>query len=131
MNNDTKRKCSAPVVYDTWGHTHQCEKGAVVERDGKWYCKIHDPEYIKEKAAKSKAKWDAKWATKKRGWDLQRLAEALWGDMSIADIEATLPKYKTAPDLYGILRKWQDGKFNSQIEFANAVRKALAEAEGK
>lgn len=35
------------------------------------------------------------------------------------------------PDLYEALRKWQDGGFNSQIEFANAVRKALAKAEGK
>jgi len=45
-------KCSVRVAPNTqWGafHQYQCTKKAVVERDGKWYCKIHDPEYIKQK----------------------------------------------------------------------------------
>ena len=34
-----------------WPSYHRCPKKAVVERDGKAYCKIHDPEYIKAKNA--------------------------------------------------------------------------------
>lgn len=37
-----------------WGsfQQYQCSKKAVVTRDGKRYCKIHDPEYIKEQDTK-------------------------------------------------------------------------------
>ncbi len=41
-----------------WGafHPRQCENPAVVERGGKAYCKIHDPEYRKAQEAKRKVK---------------------------------------------------------------------------
>jgi len=53
--------CSVRVAPNTqWGafQQHQCNNKAVVERDGKWYCKIHDPEYIKQKDAERQAKRD-------------------------------------------------------------------------
>ena len=41
------------------GYTmRQCTKNAVVERNGKHYCKIHDPERVKAKAAERQAKFD-------------------------------------------------------------------------
>lgn len=56
MEDKAKRqRCSARVYPNTrWGafHGHQCEKMGVVQRDGKWYCKVHDPEYKKQKAEK-------------------------------------------------------------------------------
>ena len=37
-------------VYDKGGwHKYQCSRNAVVERDGKPFCKQHDPEYIKQR----------------------------------------------------------------------------------
>ena len=51
--------CSVKVSPNTtWGsfHQHPCSKKAVVERDGKWYCKVHDPEYIKQKDEERAAK---------------------------------------------------------------------------
>jgi len=41
-----------------WGafQPHQCTKKAVVTRDGKRYCKIHDPEYIKKKDIEREAR---------------------------------------------------------------------------
>jgi hypothetical protein len=56
-----QQKCSATVYpNDKWGafHPHQCEKGAVVQRNGKWYCKIHDPEYIEKKQVEKGKRWD-------------------------------------------------------------------------
>ena len=45
-----------------WGafHQHRCEKKFTVVRDGKRYCKIHDPEYIKAKQTVSTKKFDEK-----------------------------------------------------------------------
>ena len=49
-----------------WGsidfHGHQCHKKAVVEREGKHYCKLHDPIAMKAKADASMAAYDQKWA---------------------------------------------------------------------
>ncbi len=52
------KKCSTSVWRDDF-HTGQCSKQATVTRDGKAYCAIHDPEYIKEKEISQKAKYDA------------------------------------------------------------------------
>ncbi len=43
-----KERCSVEVYVGVW-HSKPCSKSAVIERDGKLYCKIHDPEYIKKK----------------------------------------------------------------------------------
>jgi len=51
-------QCSEEVWFDNW-HKSQCSKKVVVERDGKPYCKIHDPEYIRVKEAKRKASYEA------------------------------------------------------------------------
>jgi len=52
------QQCSEQVWYDAW-HKKQCEKKAIVQRDGKWYCKVHDPEYIKQKDTERQAKYEA------------------------------------------------------------------------
>ncbi len=51
-------QCSERVWVDAW-HKRQCTKKAWVVRDSKSYCTIHDPEYIKQKEAKQKAKYAA------------------------------------------------------------------------
>ncbi|KKN71835.1 hypothetical protein LCGC14_0416890 [marine sediment metagenome] len=48
-------QCSTRVWISDWDKA-QCSKKAVVKRDGKWYCKIHDPEYIKAKEDKRQAR---------------------------------------------------------------------------
>lgn len=54
----TKRQCSAIISIDNW-HTAHCSKPAKIERDGKWFCGIHDPEYIKVKESKREVKYEA------------------------------------------------------------------------
>ena len=41
--------------------TRVCGKTAKYERDGKWYCGVHDPEAIKAKHDKRRAKLNARW----------------------------------------------------------------------
>ena len=38
---------------------HACGKTAKVQRDGKWYCGIHDPEKVAERRKKQDDKWHA------------------------------------------------------------------------
>lgn len=51
-------RCSERVWKDDW-RKGQCSHNASVVRDGKPYCTIHDPEYIKQKGVKRKARDDA------------------------------------------------------------------------
>ena len=55
-------QCAASV-YDSqgFGRYSPCQKPAKVERDGKWFCTIHDPEYIKAKQIKWQADFNKKW----------------------------------------------------------------------
>lgn len=65
MTNDlATARCQSRVVSEGGFHTHQCQNKPVITRDSKPYCKIHDPEYIKAKDAKRRAKWDEKWVNK-------------------------------------------------------------------
>lgn len=55
-------KCCEKVSDNSqWGsfHPHQCSGKPFVERDGKTYCKRHDPERKKERALKADAKYHA------------------------------------------------------------------------
>ncbi len=53
-------RCSARV-WDSgsWPSTHQCKYKAIVVRDGKGYCKQHDPVEVAKREAERVAKWDA------------------------------------------------------------------------
>ena len=55
---EQKIRCSAMVSDSGGWHHYQCAKPAKVERDGKWYCKIHDPEYIASKQQKHEEKYE-------------------------------------------------------------------------
>jgi uncharacterized Zn finger protein (UPF0148 family) len=59
-----KPRCEARIQardrYESF-HPPMCSRDGVVEHDGAWFCKIHDPIAIKQKAEARQAKWDAKW----------------------------------------------------------------------
>lgn len=59
MSQQCEARVSPP---DRWGsfHQYQCSKKAVVTRGDKAYCKIHDPEYIKQKDKERRLKREAK-----------------------------------------------------------------------
>jgi len=81
----------------------------VVERYGKPYCKIHDPEYIKEKERKAKEKWDKEMKARNRGYKLERLGREVFGD--IEDLSTiSIDKYKAAEDMYEALKNLPEPK---------------------
>jgi len=56
--------CSERVSdYSGW-HFYQCKRPVKVEREGKWYCTIHDPEYIKSRQEKHTAKYKSECCSK-------------------------------------------------------------------
>ena len=59
--------CSVRVYNGTFTG-HMCSRNAKVERDGAWYCGIHDPEYVAKKREYQQAKWEAEWNSKNVQW---------------------------------------------------------------
>ena len=73
-------KCSATVWRSRgsgWGSTVPCSRNGSVIRDGKHYCKQHDPEAIAAKTAARRAASDAEYAERKRVWQLNAAAPDL------------------------------------------------------
>ncbi len=79
-------KCSEKVYDSNFSYSWRCTKRVTVEREGKPYCTIHDPEYIKEKERKRKElaarrnkadneryAWEAARNTATRGLTLEEL----------------------------------------------------------
>jgi len=42
-----------------------CWKNATIERDGKWYCRQHDPEEVKRRREEYNRAWDEKYRAEK------------------------------------------------------------------
>ncbi len=50
MNTKIHHKCKVQVRNEgMWPSYHPCKFKGIIERDGEWYCKKHDPVAIKEK----------------------------------------------------------------------------------
>lgn len=49
-----KEHCSRRVYHGqgSWGHDTRCSNPAKVQRDGEWYCGVHDPERLRALSAK-------------------------------------------------------------------------------
>lgn len=64
-------KCSKRVFsgqrWDFGGHP--CQRKAIVERDGKWWCRMHDPLEVKRRDEARQAARAAEWAEKDRRLD--------------------------------------------------------------
>jgi hypothetical protein len=52
-------KCEERVWDSKSWYSSQCTRNAIVERNGKHYCKIHDPEYIKDKVEKQNQAYES------------------------------------------------------------------------
>jgi hypothetical protein len=60
MSEHTKDKpqcCERVREQGVWPNYHQCTRNGVVERDGKHYCKQHDPDTSAAKRAAVNAEW--------------------------------------------------------------------------
>ncbi len=63
-----------------WPKYRNCKRKAVVERENKWYCKIHDPKYIAAKRNEQREQWEREWAKQREtGTRNALIAEAFEG----------------------------------------------------
>ena len=71
---------------EPWGsfHRHRCHRPVKVQRDGLWYCSIHDPEYVKAKEAQLKEASDARYI---------RNLPRVYGHELLAMLEKILPDF--------------------------------------
>ena len=75
-----ENKCSK-IVYGSERFAsfngHNCAKKATVERGGKSYCTIHDPERIALKDKERRERWEKQWAesAKKNNFDAEAIAK--------------------------------------------------------
>lgn len=74
--------CCARVFGDY--RLYPCSRKGSVERDGKWYCKQHDPEAIRVKDAIRSTKYDRERQIQKRRSDQDSIRRTI-ADMVIAD----------------------------------------------
>lgn len=63
-------KCCARISYGDWGRTRSCAKNSTINRDGNWFCKLHDPVSLKAKREARQKEWDEKYnqEKQKREW---------------------------------------------------------------
>ena len=71
---------------DGWNSRHQCPRKATVQRDGKGYCRQHDPEAVKARSDESMAKWNAKWERDKHEHNRRTLETRVCADVSDDDL---------------------------------------------
>ncbi len=85
-----------PEGCQTWIHTdgfygHQCQRQPVVTRDGKPYCKIHDPEYIKAKEAAWGSNFDKEYAEDQKRWALKAARHQATEGLTLQELQQVTP----------------------------------------
>ena len=110
-------KCSARSAFRGWVSS-PCPKTAKVERDGKWYCAKHDPDYIKRKNTERAAKNEVK--------------QALW--VKVHYLHAATPDMLAA--LKNLVRLLEPEERSGNLRVSeetilNGARAAISKAEGK
>lgn len=83
-----------------------CQKKAVVQRNGKNYCKIHDPEYIAAKDKARQEKWSKEAEENDRKWDWREARIKAIEGLTIDELKQLNPNLcKAAPELYEALKE--------------------------
>lgn len=69
-----EHQCSAKT-YENHSF-YPCSRKGKIERDGKWYCKQHDPVEVERRAKESELRYQKESNALKESWDRQRAALA-------------------------------------------------------
>ena len=116
----------------------QCSRKPVVERHGLKYCRIHDPEYVKEKAAKREAKYRKEAELRQVQYRKDKARHGATAGLTTEELEALTPDLaRAAPEMYEALKvahMW----FSETVGYTplhsatlGAITKAIAKAEGR
>lgn len=118
-----KARCSERVIYyvGNWPRFKQCTKAAKVEKGGKHFCTIHDPDYIAQKRAQKDKEWREKFDKEYAQRALERSAPLLRDALT-----ALLDRYVS------LVNCGDCGNWNPETEDqVIAARAALANARGE
>ena len=63
------------VAYSSY--RRPCGRPGKVEREGKWYCGIHDPERVAKRDEETRARWDRQSKARNLLWDANELCQNL------------------------------------------------------
>ena len=74
---------------DVFGY--QCKNKPVVERNGKLYCRIHDPIYIEAKRKKREAQWDREWIENQKRNVLRRARMQATEGLTLQELQQVSP----------------------------------------
>lgn len=130
MEHTKEDQCSV-TVFGGRGWNYPCQKKAVAEREGKSYCKIHDPEYIKEKMRR----WNEKFKEKSAKDDLRyarldAIEQACNGLTTEELLSLTPSRLRASNAMYEALKVVEsDGTVMKSTRIAIAY--ILAKVEGK
>lgn len=113
-----EKRCSQ-IDWKTWGSS-TCQKKAKVERYGKQYCTIHDPEYVERKQKERQEKWYKEQVEKKRKWD---------EGAALRQIEKAAPVMLEA--LKNLVSRIDEGLAIGEALDLKPAREAIAEAGEK
>ena len=86
----TEHNCSARI-YGQRGGDYPCQIKAKIERDGKWYCRIHDPAYIKEKKIKWQTDFDKKWVEEQKQYELIDAMQLATQGLTLGELRQVTP----------------------------------------
>ena len=113
-----RHPCEASLLGGSvWSrHTYACGKTAKVERDGKWYCGIHDPVRVAAKRAERDAEYARKCTERSAKWSMERAAPDL-----LAALKAVVHRTELGTALFHKLTE----------ENAEQALAAIAKAEGR
>lgn len=120
-------------VYGDRGQSWQCQKKAVVERDGKFYCKIHSPEYIAEKKRKWNESYDRERAENEKRWHRKEVIREVCEPFTTEWLEANASVLKASKDMYEALKALTYSLTQGAMDKYDLedAKKAIAKAEGK
>ena len=79
------------TIFEGRGVNYQCTKKPTIERDGKLYCKIHDPEYIKAKQAEWQATFDKERAEREKHWVLVKARSQAIKNLTLEELKQVTP----------------------------------------
>lgn len=132
MNEYTKgEQCSTKVSGSGGWYSYQCQKKPTVTRNGKSYCKIHDPEYIKEKDRLSREKWDKEGIEIQKKADRHQAIAIVCEGLDTETLNKLTPSLlRAAPKLLEALESvlW-DLEQRAMPNDLNFIRQAIAEAK--
>ena len=83
------KQCQADLIGERFGR--HCSRKAVVTRDGKSYCKMHDPEYLRARRAEKQVEWDKQWEVEGARVSLGRAQQRAVAGLTLFELEQVTP----------------------------------------